>query len=499
MNKRYLGIWFPYLKTDWFTKRNTALQYKPVVVFSVSRGRMVITAVNNIAAQKGIAVGQVLADAKAIVPNIHVEGDQPDFFDSLLKKFAEWFIRYSPLVAADAPDGVMIDATGCAHLWGGEQEYLDDITTRLKALGYTAKVCMAGTIGAAWAISRYGTQQIIPGGHEVTALSPLPPMALRIDALVCDKLHKLGLYETRLFLQMPAKVLRRRFGDHFILRLQQAMGYQNEAITPVVIASTFTERLYCFDPIVTRPGIEIAVKKVLDTLCERLKKEQKGIRTAVLKIFGIEGNTQQLEIGTNRATSDAVHIFKLFELKFETIAPGPGIELFVLEVPRFDEHIATQENMWSVEGSLDTPAVSLLLDRVANKIGEDTIRRYLPDAHYWPERSVKKATSLSQQPTIDWDTQKTRPVKILRKPEPITVAAPVPDYPPILFRHQGKVHKIMKADGPERIEPEWWLQEGLHRDYFYVEDEEGSRYWIYRSGHYHNEQPVEWFLHGYCA
>jgi len=283
------------------------------------------------------------------------------------------------------------------------------------------------------------------------------------------------------------------------LRLQQAMGYQNEAITPVVIASTFTERLYCFDPIVTRPGIEIAVKKVLDTLCERLKKEQKGIRTAVLKIFGIEGNTQQLEIGTNRATSDAVHIFKLFELKFETIAPGPGIELFVLEVPRFDEHIATQENMWSVEGSLDTPAVSLLLDRVANKIGEDTIRRYLPDAHYWPERSVKKATSLSQQPTIDWDTQKTRPVKILRKPEPITVAAPVPDYPPILFRHQGKVHKIMKADGPERIEPEWWLQEGLHRDYFYVEDEEGSRYWIYRSGHYHNEQPVEWFLHGYCA
>ncbi|MDM8175869.1 hypothetical protein QT327_16190 [Olivibacter sp. 47] len=58
---------------------------------------------------------------------------------------------------------------------------------------------------------------------------------------------------------------------------------------------------------------------------------------------------------------------------------------------------------------------------------------------------------------------------------------------------------MKKADGPERIEREWWIETGPQRDYYRVEDEEGARYWLFRSGHYDGEGEPEWFIHGFFA
>ena len=91
-----------------------------------------------------------------------------------------------------------------------------------------------------------------------------------------------------------------------------------------------------------------------------------------------------------------------------------------------------------------------------------------------------------------------RPLQLLAIPEKIEVTAPIPDYPPMLFRHKGKLHTIIKADGPERMEQEWWIAGGRHRDYYYVEDEEGKRYWLFRSGHYETDKH-RWFIHGFFA
>jgi len=141
----------------------------------------------------------------------------------------------------------------------------------------------------------------------------------------------------------------------------------------------------------------------------------------------------------------------------------------------------------------------VLIDRLAGKIGADAIHRYLPAEHYWPERSFKKSSSLIEQPTTQWKLDAPRPLRLLEAPESIEVTAPIPDYPPMLFRHKGKLHKIVKADGPERIEQEWWIEEGQHRDYYSVEDEEGCRYWLFRSGHYDAEKKPQWFVHGFFA
>ena len=143
-------------------------------------------------------------------------------------------------------------------------------------------------------------------------------------------------------------------------------------------------------------------------------------------------------------------------------------------------------------------AVSELVDRLAVRLGSGRIYRALPQASHIPEKAVKITASMKEKPSVSWP-EKSRPVRILAKPEPVEVMAPVPDYPPMLFRHKGKLHRIRRAEGPERIEHEWWVAGGMSRDYYRLEDEDGNRYWIFRAGHYRPEKTSQWFLHGYFA
>ena len=240
------------------------------------------------------------------------------------------------------------------------------------------------------------------------------------------------------------------------------------------------------------------MQQLLEIICLRLQKEQKGLRIATLKGYRVDGKVEQIRIGTHRPSHHVNHLFKLFELKISTIEPALGIELFILEASGIEDHFSQQEKMWEGTGGQHDERVSELIDRLAARIGSQSIRRYLPDEHYWPERSYKIASFIDEKLTTSWRSDKPRPMEVLPKPEIIEVTGPIPDYPPMLFRYKGQVHKIINADGPERIEQEWWLQQGQHRDYYNVEDEEGHRYWIFRLGHYHDET-YQWFIHGFFA
>lgn len=499
MARRYVSIWFRHLNTDWFSLRKPHLKNVPFVLRTSAHGRMIVTATNAVAEKKDISVGMVLADARAIIPELEILDNKPDLADKLLKRLAEWCIRFTPIVAVDYPDGLLLDATGCSHLWGGDQPYLSEIIKKLNARGYDVRAAVADTIGLAWGVARFGKGPfVIPSDQHIEALMNLPPDALRLEPDTEERLNKLGLHQVRQLIGMPRSSLRRRFGQHFITRLDMALGQEIETIQPVVPVEPYQERLPCLEPIVTATGIEIALRQLLEILCLRLQQEQRGLRTAIFKSYRVDGKIEQIEISTNRPSHNVNHLLKLFEIKLPTIEPALGIELFVLEAPKVEDHLPIQEKMWKGSGGLDDIRLSELIDRFAGKFGAQAIHRYLPDEHYWPERSIKLASSLQEKPTTEWHNEKVRPLQLLQAPEPIEVAAPIPDYPPMLFRYKGKVHQIIKADGPERIEQEWWLQQGQHRDYYRVEDEEGHRYWLFRLGHYH-DKTYQWFLHGFFA
>ena len=538
--KRFATIWFPYLKTDWFSIRQPNLRDGPFVLTTPDHGRMLITAANEKAIAQSIYVGMVAADAKAVYPSLKVIDDPPGLAQRLLKRIAEWCIRFSPCVAIDGDEGLILDASGCIHLWGGDSGYLNDITKKFRRYGYTVRVAIADTIGAAWAMSRYSNGElIIEPGQQSTALLYLPAAALRLDDETVERLNKLGLRQVKDFIGMPRSALRRRFGGpkvrktesqedmktgsrnsnryrgrktfglsdfrtsglpiNIITRINQALGLEEEIIQPVCPPAPYQERLPCLEPIVSAAGIEIALQRLLATLCKRLKQEGKGIRKTVLKCYRVDGKTEAIEIGTIRASHHAEHLFRLFELKISSIEPALGIELFLLDATKVEDHVSLQSAIWNhgLHG-LEDERISELLDRLSNRIGASAIRRYLPAEHYWPERSVKAALSLDEEATTTWKVERPRPLQLLSRPEPIEVMAPIPDYPPMNFRYKGKLHTITKADGPERIEQEWWIEQGQHRDYYYVEDEEGCRYWLFRLGHY-TDRSYRWFVHGWFA
>jgi protein ImuB len=500
MPKRFITLWFRHLTTDWFSLRRPDLQKTPFVLAAPDHGRMVITAANTIAQSQGIDIGMAAADARAITPSLQVLDDRPGLNTKLLTALGEWCIRYTPLAAIDPPDGLILDSTGCAHLWGGDEPYLREIVNRLRTRGYDVRGAMADTIGAAWAIARFGrVQSIIDIGGQTTALLPLPPASLRLDPAILQRLQKLGLYRIANFIDMPRSALRRRFGPELLLRLDQALGTEQEMIQSLHPIEPYQERLPCLEPIVTATGIAIALERLLETLCARLQNEAKGLRTAGFTCYRVDGRIERIAISTNRPSHHTDHLFKLFELSIPTIEPALGIELFILEASKVEGLSPLQERLWEASCGLDDIGLAELLDRLAGKIGANNIHRFLPDEHYWPERSIKPATFLHEKTATAWRVDRPRPIRLLARPEPVEVTAPIPDYPPMLFRYKDRLHKVVKADGPERIEREWWLEEGPHRDYYSVEDEEGMRYWLFRSGHYTAGKPHRWFIHGFFA
>lgn len=500
MESRFVSIWFRYLSTDWFSMRNDTLRENPFVLRAPSHGRMVVTAVNAKAEADGLTKGMALADARALLPDLEVMDDDPNRVQSLLNRIALWCIRFTPFVALDPPDGLIFDASGCTYLWGGDEAYLTDIRRRFNDKGFTARLAIADTPGAAWALARFGKEvTVVPKGKHLEAILSLPPEALRLEESIALKLHKLGLHQIHQFIQLPRQSLRRRFGPQMLVRIDQVTGVVKEHLEPVRPVVPYQERLPCIEPVSTYTSITTALQQLLITLCERLRQDQMGIRKVVFKSYRVDGQVPEVTISTSRPTQHVSHLFKLFEPKLGSIDPGLGIELFVLEALQVDDQVPVQEDIWhGADGGLDNTELAELVDRLAGRIGDQAISRFLPEEHYWPERSFRKAASLQEKPITTWRTDKVRPVRILSRPERIEVTAPIPDYPPMLFRYKGKLHKVVYADGPERIEQEWWLQQGQHRDYYTVEDESGCRYWIFRLGHY-DDISFQWFLHGFFA
>lgn len=499
MNKRFVSIWFPYLATDWHARKQPQLQNKAFVLKASVRNRIVVTAANKLAVSQGIHKNIVLADAKALYPALHVLDDKPNLTTQLLDQIAAWCIRFTPIAAANYPDGVILEASGCTHLWGSEEAYIKDIASRLTNRGYSVRVAIADTIGCAWAIARYKNTLIVEKGKQIEALAPLPVASLRLEEETIVLLNKLGLPQVKDVLKLSRTSLRRRFGTALLQRLSMAIGEEEEQIIPVYPIEPYQERLPCIEPIKNRGGIEIALQHLLTILCSRLCKEGKGLRKAFFRAYRLDGGTSGIEISTSQAAQSMEHLFQLFSIKLSSIEPKEGIELFLLEATVVEHAVVKQEGLWRLQNAAIDTKVLDLMDRFAARFGQEAIQRFLPTEHYWPERSFKKAIDLNEEPTTEWKLDRPRPLQLLIPPELITVTAPIPDYPPLNFKYKGQLHTIKKADGPERIEQEWWIQDGEHRDYYAVEDEEGRRYWLFRSGHYNETTTPEWFLHGFFA
>ncbi len=454
----------------------------------------------------GLYVGQKATDAAAIAPELVTAEAEPEADAAALSALVDWCVRFSPAVAVDEPDGLFLDISGVAHLWGGEAALLTDFQARLTANGLAFRVAIADTPGAAWALAHYGEDgAIATPGRQIALLAPLPPAALRLEPETAAQIDRLGLKALAQLFDIPRAPLARRFGTPTLTRIDQALGRSKEALTYRRPPNPWFARLAFAEPISAPEDMARVTADVAAKLCARLEKEGQGGRRFELCFHRLDGHVAPLTVGLSLAGRDPVRIAKLFAPKLETVDPGFGIEVVTLEAAEVEPVSGRQARLDSLLEATSAEGLAPLIDRLTNRLGEDRVWKARAVESHVPEQSAAPGPPMAPA-LAGWDPERPRPLRLFSRPEPLElVMAPIPDDPPVQFRWRGQMHRVRRAEGPERIGEEWWRGEigdvrvDHIRDYYRVEDEAGARFWLFRAGIYAPGVEARWWLHGLFA
>ena len=447
----------------------------------------------------------------ALVPELATAEAEPDADAAALTALADWCVRFSPAVAPDAPDGLFLDVTGVDHLWNGEARMLGDFRGRLASNGLPFRCAIADTPGAAWALAHFAEAHfgkegaIAPPGEQAPLLAPLPPAALRLDIETWAQIERLGLRQVGQLMAIPRAPFVRRFGRAALMRLDQALGREREALTFRRPPTPWFARLAFAEPISAPEDMARVTRDVAAKLCARLETEGQGARGFEIAFHRVDGKAMPLTIGLSLPGRDSVRIAKLFAPKLETVDPGFGIEVVTLTAHAVEPISERQARLDKAREATVAEGLAPLIDRLTNRLGEDRVWRAVPVESHVPELAMGRARPLARPSTArSWDRGTPRPARLFRRPEPLeAVMALTPDDPPSQFRWRGQVHRVRRAEGPERIGEEWWkgpvedVRTDHVRDYYRVEDEAGARFWLFRAGLYGDPAtPPKWWLHG---
>ncbi|MEP9358702.1 DUF6504 family protein [Sphingomonas sp. KR3-1] len=492
----------------------------PLVTSLRNGSRIEIAAACPAAQALGLKPGMAVTQARAQVPGLDIRPADPAGDLASLKRLAILAARrWSPVVAVCGEDGLFLDLSGTAHLFGGEAAMARRIVRLLARAGFTARIAIADTPGAAWALARFRGSCICPPGEQARALAELPTPALRIDEAAAELLKRLGIDRVGQLSALPRAPLVRRFGSATVLRLDQALGRMPEPLDPVIPPESIAVQQRFAEPIATAEAIEHWLGTLVPRLAAALEAEGLGVQALECVADRIDGVPQRIRIGLARPNRDPAHLLRLLKRRIEDVAPGYGIDAITLHVRRAG--LLGPEPVVERLDEEAAPDIATLVDTLATRIGQRRMWRMRPVESDVPERSQARMAVLDPpargilRPRVDdvrqldrlpdlhpWHPGWPKPARLLARPERLDhVMAELPDHAPRRFTWRGTAHRVIHADGPERIQGEWWKRGAERmsvRDYFRVEDEAGRRYWLFRSGD--GERAVtgdlSWYLHG---
>ena len=478
--------------------------HAPLALIDKVGRREEVVAACSAAGALGIHVGMAATHARALVSDLDFRPAEPHADAVLLDRLALRAVRrWTPIAAVTPPDGLWLDLTGCDHLHGGEERFCRRLRAFCQRAGFTARVGVADTPGAAHAVARFGRADIgmVPTGKVVEALAPLPIAALRLNATALGAARRFGFERIADLLPVARGPLARRLGLPAITRLDQAIGAVAEPIVPREDATAPMVERRLLEPIGTAEAIAQVMEDLLGDLARMLQARGLGARALRLTGLRIDGGEQVVAIGTSRPTREVSHLLRLLKLRIERIDPGMGLEQFVLVAPHTEPLDAVDLGAVLAGETLVRDA-SRLVDVVAGRIGARAVFRNAPVPSHVPERAVARSDPIAVPGT--WPRWQ-RPIRLLSRPEPLrSVIALLPDQPPRRFEWRGRPYKVVAGDGPERIHGEWWRRDAeiwAVRDYYRVEDETGGRYWVFRRGDGFEAETgdLSWWMHGVFA
>ena len=515
--RRYLAVWFPWLPSDRLRRQEadkdalpearSSQAELPVVLVEKVKGALRLAAVDPAAARTGLTPGLTLADAQARTPALRTVPHRPDADAALLARALEDFGRFTPMIALDPPHGLMLDVTGCAHLFGGEAELVRMVQTRAVRAGFKIQFALAGTPQIARALARFGPGGIFAEGDDRAAARYLSVAALELSDKDEQALRRAGLKRLADLDDRPRAPLAARFGADFPARLARVLGDEDVRITPYrPPAPIVVDRIF-FEPVSAPEDIERVLSDLLVEAMDRLDLAGQGGRAFEAGFYRVDGEVRRVVIRTGRPTRDAPAALCLFRERMAALAnpldPGFGFDQMRMSVPWTQTLTPAQQGL-----ERETPgeeAFTQLIDRLTARLGPDAVLRFEPFASHIPERAARLVPASTRSgaevwPQLDPDDPPLRPLQMFDPPQPVETLAEVPDGHPLKFRWRRILHEVKHAEGPERIGGEWWrAPDQRTRDYYRIEDQHGRRFWLFRQGLYGETSEPRWFIHGLFA
>ena len=479
---------------------------------------VVLHAVDTVARHRfGLTPGQSHADARAIAPGLVSAQAEPEEERRALQALALWFERFSPLVAVDGDlrerEGLLLDMTGGAHLFGGEQALLDEIVRRLAAADIPATAAIADTPGAAFALARWAGKPtlVAPPGETRPALADLPVEALRLADDAVRLLARFGLQRIGDLYGLPRAGLARRFrsdqGLALVRRLDQALGAEAEPLKPQRPAPEYRAWQAFAEPLLEAEGVAFALPALTEGLCAELERNGQGARMLALDAFRTDGRVVRLTAGLSAPSRAPAHLLRLFKDKgIEALDLGFGADALMLSALAAEPLGARQAELQGDARLAGDDVLAGLIDRLQARLGEGAVLRPQGVQSHLPERSERWVAAGPKPPPAAVPPARPRPLLMFDPPEPVEAIAELPDAAPSRFIWRRSGHRVAKAQGPERISPEWWRPAptpgpSRTRDYYVVEDEAGRRFWLFREGLYDRiegdeERLPRWWIQG---
>lgn len=492
IKRRIISVWFPRLASE-RVLRSCPIE-GPFVLTIREKNANQIYCLNEAAEQQGLYRGMSYSDARAFCPGLqsapaHLPADQ--YFLTILRR---WATGYCPWVGLEGHDGLVLDITGSAHLFGGEKAMLDDMRSRLSHAGLSAQIGLGDTRGAAWALAHYGGG-MATAGDMASSLAPLPVAALRVSGKTCIALQRLGFNRIGDLLDSPRAPLARRFGPDLLRRMDQALGDQPEEISPQSESPHYGARMTLPEPIGLLDDVMAGTSRLLARICDKLGQNMAGARKFCLTVRRVDSSNMQIELLLARPMQDAMRILALFERNIAKLDAGFGIDQLRLEAVETEALSAQQETFITSHGTGDKDdALDDLISRLGTRVGLENILRFLPADSHIPERSFLVAPAAFSKPEQAWRQARPRPIRLFA-PEAVRSRG---SQPPHSFHWRGMMLETRRTTGPERIAPEWWLIDETWasgvRDYWRVETAQGNRLWMF----YTPQQPG-WYVQGEFA
>jgi protein ImuB len=519
--RRFLSLWLPHLASDRARRLHRVDKAAPLAAIAKVANAERLVCVDANAARMGLTVGLSLADARARVPVLVAVEAEPAEEARLLERLCDGCSRYTPLAALDGRDGLMLDISGVAHLFGeaslsGEAALVADCLKRLAAQRITGLAGVAGNPRAAWALARFSAQKkIAPEDLSDKAFAKLfhdlPLAALSLDEKTVADMARAGLRRIGDIALRPRAPITARFGATPMARLDALKGLERSSIAPRFPPPEFCAERRFASPIETVEAIEATLRKLADDLVVLLERQAKGARRIELSLYRVDGDVRCIRVGASRPLNEARAIVRLFAERLarpheDAIDAGFGVDLMRLACLAAEPLALSQVELDRAHEAERARALADLIDRLSARLGARAVtRREFVEAHL-PEQAeaaapatIGEARGRSEglEPIVPAGAP-ARPLRLFIRPEPIEAVAEVPDGPPLRFRWRRVLHDVAAIEGPERIAAPWWRRpDAPTRDYFRAEDSRGRRFWLYREGLWGREtQRAKWFVHG---